>query len=145
MTQAVIAAASPLWCIPKPLVKPTPGKPGEWRFCVTTINGRRHYAIEHHAMGGTKEPFLGSTVRYDLTAEQMTQDLDTLIAAFKAKEAAEAAPSAPDARPSWERDPALKAKMVERVAATIRQSHEKGERDNARALYRKLTGTDFNG
>ena len=141
MTQEVIPADSPLWCIPKPLVKPTPGKPGEWRFCVTTINGRRSFWIEHHNLGGTKEAMLGTTIRYDLTAEQMHQDLDALIAAFKAKEVQDTAPA--DNRPSWERDPKLKAKMVERVALTILQSNEKGERDNARSLYRKLTGKEF--
>jgi hypothetical protein len=144
MTHEVIPEPSPLWCITPPLTRHRmkPDAPGTWRFCVTTINGRRHYAIEHHGHGGTKEAFLGSAVRYDLTPEQMGQSLDGLIAAFKAKEAAEAAP---DTRPSWERDPVLKAKMVERVALTIVQSHEKGERDNARALYKRLTGEDFNG
>jgi hypothetical protein len=132
-----------LWCITPPVTQAPPERqiPGEWRFCVTTFNGKRSYAIEHYTNGGSRDA-LGSTARYDLTAQQMGQDLDTLIAAFKAQEAA-AATSAPDNRPSWERDPALRAAMIARLDAIIRQSRERGEVENAMAAYKRLTGADW--
>jgi hypothetical protein len=135
-----------LWCIAPPVTTrpaPTP-KPGEWRFCVTTLNGRRYYAIEHHNHGGPREGWLGATARYELTAQQMEQNLDALIVAFQAKEAAAAQePAAADTRPSWERDPVLRAAMIVRLNAIIRQSTEHGEVQNAMALYKKLTGADW--
>jgi hypothetical protein len=133
-----------LWCITPPVTQAPPERqrPGEWRFCVTTFNGKRFYWIEHHRHGGSRDA-LGSTARYDLTAQQMGQTLDTLIAAFKAQAAAAAASPAPDNRPSWERDPALRAAMIARLDAIIRQSREWGEVENAMTAYKRLTGADW--
>lgn len=124
-----------LWCIPKPLKKITP-PPRVWRFCEVTLNGKKSYSIEHHEHGKSKEPTLGTTVRYELTPEQQEMSLDVLTKLFKEK-------MVPPNTPSWDRDPVLRAKMIEAIARTIVESNEQGERDNARAVYKKLTGKEF--
>lgn len=126
-----------LWCIGKPIVREKP-KRGTWRFCEVTLNGKTYCSIEHHEHGGSKEPVLGTATRIDLTEDQKDMSLDVLTSLFRQKKV-------PPDTPSWDRDPVLRAKMIEAIARIIMESREKGERDNARALYEKLTGVKFNG
>lgn len=126
-----------LWCIGKPLTREAP-KParGVWRFCETTFNGKTYCSIEYHAHGASKEATLGTTARRDLTPEQQEMSLDVLTTLFREQ-------AVPPNTPSWDRDPVLRAKMVDRLAKIIAGSTQEGERNNARALYKRLTGKEF--
>jgi len=107
------------------------------KFCVNTVNGKKFYNIELHDHGGSREPTLGSTQRFPLTDDQLEISLDDLIKIFTNKDNEEN-------MPSWEKDPALKAAMIARIAVIITQlKDDDGTKDVARRQYKRLTGVDF--
>lgn len=131
-----------VWCIGKPLTKPPAHDWRDWLFCVRKFNGADHHSLVHRDYTRTHEAYLGTKTFYAIPEARTHMSLGEMIAAFKAEQAKPGAPPADD-RPSWERDPKLRAAMIDRLSKIIVQSHEEGERSNARTMYRKLTGKEF--
>ena len=105
------------------------------RLLIHTMNGRRFFSLI--PPGEFTNSGLGTYSIHELKDGLETKSIDELVRLFTA---------APDAKPkrrAWETDPALRLAMINRLAAIIQQSTETGERENAKALYKRLTGQDW--
>lgn len=102
------------------------------RFCVTTLNGKEYFSMEHHDHGDSKEPRLGTMKRFPLSEEQASLGLGKLISLYKAAALA-----------AEEKEKALKSEMIDFLRNTITKSREENEVQLALQQYKKLTGVEF--
>ncbi len=110
------------------------------RLLIHTFNGKRCYGLV--PPGGFTKAGLGGYAIHELKDGLETESLDELIRLFTGSKADK---QDEKKRRAWETDPKLRLEMINRLAAIIQQSTEKGEVDNSKALYERLTGRQWTG
>lgn len=108
------------------------------RLCIHTMNGKKYFSLVPPAWVPTRYG-LGSYALHELKDGLETKSLDELIRLFTQPKPET---SKPKGRP-WETDPKLRLDMINRLASIIQQSTEKGEVENSKALYRRLSGREW--
>lgn len=102
---------------------------------VHTLNGKMYYGA---VIEQPREITLGNYKYHEISWEEFQLTVAGLTALYYEK-----FHEVPKQANKWDTDQDLKNKMLYRLILIAKQSHEEGERNNARSLYKKLSGREM--